>query len=238
MICDFSGLCGNTTGTAVDTWTSSNLNSCFGLENNSFWNLWQQAQTAFPVWVPTYNAGVYLNSGIQILIFSGTCEGGSVTPLGCYPHILPYTDATHPVVNIVSATGLVAGNTYYLMVDGFAGDRCNFVIETTQTLNQVDVNPVAPSICEGSSVTLTASGGGGVYNWTPPTGLSATTGTSVIANPATTTTYTVTSVMSGVCPASKNAERLLLMRIQQSQLNQQQQLRVFARTCRSYPFLF
>lgn len=205
MICDFSGLCGNTTGTAVDTWTSSNLNSCFGLENNSFLKFVATGTSAtFSVWVPTYNAGVYLNSGIQILIFSGTCGSGAVTSLGCYPHILPYTDAAHPVVNIVTATGLVAGNTYYLMVDGFAGDRCNFVIETTQTLNQVDVNPVAPSICQGNSVTLTASGGGGVYNWTPPTGLSATTGATVTANPSSTTTYTVTSVMSGVCPASKN----------------------------------
>ncbi len=66
------------------------------------------------------------------------------------------------------------------------------------TQNTVVVNPfpglIAPpdtSVCTGGSVTLVASGAN-TYTWAPPTGLSATNTASVIATPATTTTYTVT----------------------------------------------
>ncbi len=53
------------------------------------------------------------------------------------------------------------------------------------------------SICYGSSTTLTGSATGGLspyaYTWSPFTGLSATTGSTVTANPTATTTYTVTA---------------------------------------------
>ncbi len=204
-ICDFSGLCGNTTGNTVSDWSGSNLDYCFGLENNTFLKFVATSTSAtFSVWVLDYTAGNYLNSGIQMIFFSGTCDAGPVTPLGCYPHILPFEDPSKPFANIVTATGLVPGNTYYLMIDGFAGDHCNFIVETTQTLNQVTVTPSAPQICEGDNVALTATGGGGTYSWAPATGLSSTIGSVVTASPATTTTYTVTSVMNGVCPATKD----------------------------------
>jgi subtilisin-like proprotein convertase family protein len=35
LICDFTGLCGSTSGTAL-TWTQLNSASCFGIQNNSF----------------------------------------------------------------------------------------------------------------------------------------------------------------------------------------------------------
>jgi len=203
MICDFSGLCGNTSGSTVNDWSGSNLNNCFGLENNTFLKFVAASTSAtFSVWVPTYTASAYINSGIQMIFFEGTCGSGSVTPLGCYPHILAYGDPTKPVANIVTATGLTPGNTYYLMIDGYGGDHCDFIVETTQEINEVNVSPANPSICSGQSVTLTATGSGGTYNWLPATGLSATTGASVIATPSVTTTYTVTSIMNGVCPAT------------------------------------
>ncbi|WP_143744249.1 gliding motility-associated C-terminal domain-containing protein [Polaribacter tangerinus] len=45
-------------------------------------------------------------------------------------------------------------------------------------------------ICEGESVTLTASGGSS-YLWSPATGLDTTTGNKVVASPTVTTTYSV-----------------------------------------------
>jgi len=66
------------------------------------------------------------------------------------------------------------------------------VLEITYTVPlTITINPSAPSICAGSSVSLTASGGT-TYAWTPSTGLSSTTGATVTANPSATTTYTVT----------------------------------------------
>ncbi len=51
-------------------------------------------------------------------------------------------------------------------------------------------------VCVGTSAILTASGAT-TYTWTPSTGLSATNGASVTANPPSTTTYTVTGTTAG-----------------------------------------
>ncbi len=52
------------------------------------------------------------------------------------------------------------------------------------------------TLCANTTATLTANGGG-PYAWAPATGLSATSGASVFANPAVTTIYTVTSTSPG-----------------------------------------
>jgi len=56
------------------------------------------------------------------------------------------------------------------------------------------ISPSAPTICKGSSQTLTASASGTIlsYSWAPSAGLNVTTGTVVVATPTITTTYTVT----------------------------------------------
>lgn len=65
----------------------------------------------------------------------------------------------------------------------------------------VSVTPSAPTICEGESVDLTASGGV-TYTWSPAVGLSATTGAVVSATPPSTQTYTVIGVNQFGCEAT------------------------------------
>jgi gliding motility-associated-like protein len=72
----------------------------------------------------------------------------------------------------------------------------NFNYSTSETYCTVafgfeNQNCYTPTLCSGQSVTLTASGASS-YAWSPATGLNTTTGATVIANPTTTTTYTVT----------------------------------------------
>ncbi|MCB9256073.1 MAG: PKD domain-containing protein [Chitinophagales bacterium] len=55
----------------------------------------------------------------------------------------------------------------------------------------VSINPSAPSICAGSSVTLIASNNAGTFTWSPSTGLNTTVGSTVVASPTTTTIYRV-----------------------------------------------
>jgi PKD repeat protein len=62
------------------------------------------------------------------------------------------------------------------------------------------INPSSSTICLGEPVSLSVSGGAN-YAWTPATGLSSTTGNTVIANPTETTSYTV-SGSSGTCSNS------------------------------------
>jgi hypothetical protein len=57
---------------------------------------------------------------------------------------------------------------------------------------------VDETICDGESVTLTASGAS-TYAWSPATGITPTTGPTVTANPTSTTTYTVTGTDANGC---------------------------------------
>jgi gliding motility-associated-like protein len=67
------------------------------------------------------------------------------------------------------------------------------------------LNIAHDTICIGSSgITLTATGNAPNYSWAPNTGLSATTGGSVVANPTSNTIYTVTATI-GNCTTTKNA---------------------------------
>lgn len=67
----------------------------------------------------------------------------------------------------------------------------------------ISATPTNPTICSGTSIAITASGAGLTsYTWSPATGLSATTGANVTANPTTTTTYTVTGTSAIGCSAS------------------------------------
>ena len=78
---------------------------------------------------------------------------------------------------------------------------------TVNPLPTINVTPAtAITVCAGVSTTLTANGGV-CYSWTPATGLNTTTGATVIATPATTTTYTVTGFGSNGC--SSTATKLI-----------------------------
>lgn len=65
----------------------------------------------------------------------------------------------------------------------------------------ISTNPVVPTICNGSSITLTASGAT-TYTWSPATALNTTTGSSVIASPTSTSVYTVTGENVSGCASS------------------------------------
>ena len=98
--------------------------------------------------------------------------------------------------SITNAAATMAG-TYVVTVT----DANNCV---NANVAQVSINPLptiivtSGNVCAGNSATLTASGAN-TYNWSPATGLNVTTGTLVIANPATTSSYTVTGTDNNNC---------------------------------------
>jgi gliding motility-associated-like protein len=73
-------------------------------------------------------------------------------------------------------------------------------VNITPVLGNITItaNPIAPLICQGASVELTASGAL-TYDWTPSATLSAATGDTVIATPSVATTYTVTGTDASGC---------------------------------------
>ncbi len=97
-----------------------------------------------------------------------------------------------------SVTANPVGTTTYT-VTGTAVSGCTNTTTVTVTVNPLPTVNVPPlTICAGLSGLLTASGAS-TYTWAPAGGLSATTGTSVTANPASTTTYTVTGTTAAGC---------------------------------------
>lgn len=209
-ICELNGYCGNTSASyTANSWSQScgflGLSDCGltgefcgSIENNSFLTFVASSSSiSFDVWV--YNSTY--GDGIQIMIFSANNCSGSVNSYYC-SQLAPSASSQN-----VSASGLTPGNTYYIMIDGFAGDVCDYTFAAnTGVAIPVDVTPVTSTICAGQSVTLTATGGNGTYTWNASPNLSGTTGSTVTATPPSTPgTYTYTVNSSGgnpLCPSS------------------------------------
>lgn len=180
-ICDLSSYCGNTSGAYTASFsTQINAAFCGSIENSSYMSFVADASSvSFDVNV----SNCAWNDGVQMMIFGGGCSG-AITNYGC---VSPMS----PGITPFNATGLTAGNTYYLIVDGWAGDICDYQIITN---NGVLVGADAGqdvSICPGGSATLTATGGDGTYTWSP----GGATTSSITVSPGSTATYTVSSNM-------------------------------------------
>jgi gliding motility-associated-like protein len=89
-----------------------------------------------------------------------------------------------------TVTGTTAGCTS-------APQTVSITVNPTPTIS---VSATPPTICSGNSTTLNASGATS-YVWTPNIALSATTGSSITANPGSNISYTVTGTIAGCTSA-------------------------------------
>jgi len=167
----------------------SSTNIDVEIDNNS-WIRFTAASTKVKLNVvisDCFREGNRPQGGVQMQIFEYTgCGIGDIfTPVSNFKEGWgSYT--------IETIDPLVIGQDYILMVDGFAGDICNYTISAESGVKFPDIPPPEP-ICSGSSVTLTAPNDGNSYLWTHN---NATT-QSVTVNPTTTTTYSVQ--VEGLC---------------------------------------
>lgn len=185
-ICNLNGYCGNTSSTyTVNTWPELTTAFCGSIENNSFIKF-EAATTSISLNVEVGNCTN--GSGIQFMVFqSATCGSGPVTNLGCYFQM-------NPGDNPLTFSGLTPGLTYYLMIDGFAGAVCDYSVTVTSggsISTDVEITQDDTTICMGETLTIDATGGNGVFNWSPATGLDATTGNTVVFTPTAPGTYTI-----------------------------------------------
>lgn len=132
----------------------------------------------------------------------------TIAPLNGYEYYYS-TNSTVPTSNITASgsvltgnttilTGLTPNTTYYFWVRSNCGngDTSSWIGNSTFTtlIAPITITPATnTTFCNGDSVSLTASSTVGyTYTWSPNTGLNSSTGATVIASPANTTTYTVT----------------------------------------------
>jgi len=217
-----NGYCGNTSiaYSATTNWpelTGDGTSGSGGIfcgadDNDSFLTFVAASNTVdLKVWITSSTDSL----GIQIMVFSaGACDSGPVTSNVCWN---PFATDTL-VLNkpyTVTATGLTPGQTYYMLIDGFAGDSCDYIITAGSGIaTQVNVTTTTNTLCLGQSANLSANGGDGNYTWTPSTGLNATTGTSVTFTPTAIGTYTITATSSDGnpnCPQSLSASQTIVV---------------------------
>ncbi|MCO5259412.1 MAG: gliding motility-associated C-terminal domain-containing protein [Crocinitomicaceae bacterium] len=135
-----------------------------------------------------------------------SCGGndGTATATPVTPSTPPYTYSwnTAPVQTSQTATGLPAGTYTVTVTDNNGCKSTANAVLTSGAMPTVNAGADV-TICNGNSTTLTAtaSTGGGTYTWSPATGLSGTTGATVTASPTSTQTYTVTYT-NGPCTAT------------------------------------
>jgi PKD repeat protein len=142
----------------------------------------------------TVNPTPTANAGTDVSFCSGssaTLNASGGTSYSWLPATgLSSTSIANPIANPTTTTN------YTVTVTSAGCSATDVVVVTVNSLPTVSVSPI--TICAGGSGTLTASGAS-TYQWAPSTGLSAISGTSVTANPATTTTYTVYGYTAAGC---------------------------------------
>jgi len=132
------------------------------------------------------------------------CPGGTATLTGSGATTYQWSPNTNLSATTGSSITASPASTITYSVTGTSAG-CNSAVQTvTVTVNSsptVIVSATKTVICAGDTTTLSGSGAT-TYTWAPATGLSATTGTSVIANPTTTQTYTLTGSVASGCSAT------------------------------------
>jgi gliding motility-associated-like protein len=155
------------------------------INNNSWIRFTAASATAvLNVSVSDCWVGNYPSGGIQMQVFSSNGACCNFTPVSNFEE--------NSTSFTITANGLTPGQDYYLMVDGFAGDICNYTITAQSGVQFPAITPVPP-ICFGQSVVLNAPAGGTSYDWAH----NGASSQSVNVTPATTQSYSVD--VYGIC---------------------------------------
>ena len=186
-ICDFDGYCGNTSG----WYTPDNPNIgttgtppgpfCGSIENNS-WVSFIADNTSASFRITSNNCIFPIASGIQAQIFSAVNCSQFTSVSNCVSQ-----DGGPGTFNITTTTALVPGQRYYIMLDGFAGNVCDYTIIPVTGVRLYNITgPPNNTICANQTTTLTVNGAppGSTFQWSPEAAISgSTTGQSITANP-------------------------------------------------------
>lgn len=202
VYCDFDGYMGNNSGTP----SGGNLVCGQITIHNDQWFGFVAGSTSITIDVATSNC--QNGDGLQAAFFD-SCDGDA---LDCNPGTaggagLPLT---------LTYSNFVPGQTYFLMIDGYIADVCDYQMNVTSGsvsppppgAPPVPVGPTA--VCPGATVeyTIPPVSGAGYYRWIAPPGSQINGGASNVQFPApegTTVTITFGSVGGNVCVQVGNA---------------------------------
>jgi gliding motility-associated-like protein len=124
------------------------------------------------------------------------------------------TYAWSPAASLNSANGAsvvatpVINTTYNVFGSNTLGTvscNSNAIITVTVIPNTIVTTSRNDTICLNDNTIITASGGD-TYSWNPTTGLSSPTSSATVAQPNTTTIYTITASTGGLCPGTNTVQ--------------------------------
>jgi gliding motility-associated-like protein len=185
---NLDGYCGNTGGFSASI--DSIPGFCATIDNDS-WLSFIAAETDVEIGIEHSNCLSDSSFGIQAILYE-TAD--------CVNYNMVSNDCWNPGPGGASSGSLVANNltpgeTYYIMIDGWAGDICDYSLSMISGVFTSSATTSASPICSGQSATLMANVygvGPYTYAWSPAGSLDDATLQSPVATPSTTTTYTVT----------------------------------------------
>jgi subtilisin-like proprotein convertase family protein len=203
LLCDLNGYCGNTTGWYTPD--NANIGStglgqfCGSIENNSWVSF--IAETTSASFQITSSNCASAASGIQAAIFS-TNNCTNFQPIStCVSQAGGYG-----AFEISTTAALVPGNQYYIMLDGFAGNICDYTVVPLTGVKALTINgPPNNTVCKGQNTTLTLTGYnvGSTFDWQPAAAISgANNSPSITTNTTSSTSYKCTVTTAGACAVS------------------------------------
>jgi gliding motility-associated-like protein len=140
------------------------------------------------------NASIIANAGPDQNICTG--QSATLTATGGTTYL--WSNGATTATTIVTPA---SSTTYTVTVSSGGCSGTDNVVVNIANNAVIILTPANPAICLGASIVLSATGAN-TYTWSPATGLSGTTGSSVTANPTLTTTYTVNGDNGSGCTGS------------------------------------
>jgi hypothetical protein len=205
QICDLNGYCGNTSGwyTPDNQTDATGIGSngsgifCGTIENNSWISFIANATTAS---VTINSSNCSFNAGIQAQMFRST----NCTSFNSISNCVSQGTGVVGPFTLTSNTPLVVGTRYYIMIDGFAGNACDYTVTANTGVQVITLtsNPANGRICPGQTATINVNNApvGTTYSWTPTTSIvGSTTSSSVTVQPTITTTYNCQITLPNGC---------------------------------------
>jgi gliding motility-associated-like protein len=208
QICDLNGYCGNTSGWytrdngQIDN-AVGNGQFCGSIENNS-WLTFVASATTATLNVTSSNCAVS-TTGIQARVYA-TNNCSTFSPLSNCVSQGGTGNGGASGTFTLTANGLTIGTRYYVMIDGFAGNICDYTVTANTGVQVLSFTSSASAnqICEGGTASITINGAiaGSTYSWTAsPSGsiTGPTDGPTINVNPTVTTVYSVVVTQPNGC---------------------------------------
>lgn len=203
LICDLSGYCGNTSSAYTAGNTSGLGSFCGSIENNS-WLSFVASSTSASLGF-TSGGCQDSNSGIQAVIYASNDCNNFTEVSNCNSQ-----GSGSGSFTITTNVSLVPGQKYYVMIDGYAGNVCNYTVTAQSGVALTpQIIPSQTQVCPGYSLSLESSIVASTYTWTSnPPGTYPNSQT-IVVNPTVTTTYTLLVGASACSPSGGSTSQVI-----------------------------